>query len=146
MRVERLLLAFCFWPLVWLIGCSDEGEGDKCELEDADGIIGGTYTFALRVNDQSFEPIVFPGQNTADVTLTLTNQGTGVGGFSIDCLPTPNSDGCPTQSCFPDSHVIEPIAPGASATVVFKIPEVEGIYTFRALRDDDARTGQFIVQ
>jgi hypothetical protein len=146
MRIERLLPAFCFWLLLSLTGCSDDGEGDQCELEDADGIIGGNYTFALRVNDQSFDPIVFAGQNTADVTLTLTNQGTGVSGFSIDCLPTPNGDGCPTQSCFPNSHVVEPIAPGASATVEFKIPEVEGIYSFRALPNDDARTGQFIVQ
>ena len=129
-----------------MIGCSGDDGGDACELEDADGIIGGKYTFALRVNDDAFEPILFAAQNTAEVTLTLTNEGTTEGGFGIDCLPTPNDDGCATQSCFADSHVIEPLAPGASKTAVFKIPEVEGIHTFRALPGDDRRSGQFIVQ
>jgi len=146
MRIERIVAACSIGLLVLLTGCSGEDEGNKCELEDADGIIGGKYTFLLRVNDRSFEPIVFAGQNTADVTLTLTNQSTSVSGFSIDCLPTPNENGCATESCFPDSHVVEPIASGASATARFKIPEVEGIYTFRALSGDDARIGQFIVE
>jgi len=127
-------------------GCSGDEGGDACELEDADGIIGGKYTFELRVTDDAFDPIVFAGQNTAEVTLTLTNQGTTEGGFSIDCLPTPNDDGCATQSCFPDSHAITPLAPGTSQTVKFPIPEVEGIYAFRALPGDDRRTGQFVVQ
>jgi hypothetical protein len=146
MRTDWILAACTIGFLVLLTACSGEDEGNKCELEDADGIIGGKYTFALRLNDQSFEPIVFAGQNTADVTLTLTNQGTRDSGFSIDCLPTPNQNGCATESCFPDAHVIDPIASGTSATVEFKIPEVEGIYTFRALPGDDARVGQFIVQ
>jgi hypothetical protein len=137
---------FCFCSIAPLTGCSGEDEGDKCELEDADGIIGGSYTFALRVDDQKFVPIIIPAQNSADVTLTLTNQGTAPAGFSIDCLPTPNDDGCATEACFPESHAVAPIAAGASETVEFKIPEVEGIYTYRALAGDNARTGQFIVQ
>jgi hypothetical protein len=128
-----------------VVGCSGDDAGDPCELEDADGIIGGAYAFALRINDEAFNPILFAAQNTSDVTLTLTNEGTGQNAFSIDCLPTPNNDGCPAESCFPPSHVIEPIAPGSSETVEFKVPEVEGIYTFRALPGDQ-RTGQFIVQ
>lgn len=145
MTFARLLLSgFCF--LVPVTGCSDDDGGDACELEDADGIIGGEYTFALRVSDEAFDPILFAGQNTAEVTLTLTNQGTTEAGFSIDCLPTPNDNGCAKESCFPNSHVIQPIAAGASKTVVFKIPEVEGIHTFRALPGDDRRTGQFVVQ
>jgi hypothetical protein len=141
--LPRLL---CVCSIVVLGGCSGEDEGNKCELEDADGIIGGSYTFALRVDDQAFDPIILAGQNRAVVTLTLTNQGTEPAGFGIDCLPTPNSDGCATESCFPVSHTVAPIAAGASATVEFEIPEVEGIYTYRALDGDDARTGQFIVQ
>ena len=146
MAIARLRLMLCVCSIAVLTACSGEDEGDKCELEDADGVIGGSYTFVLRVDDQKFDPIIFAGQNTADVTLTLTNQGTGLAGFSIDCLPTPNSDGCAQQSCFPKSHAIAPIAPGTSETVVFKIPEVEGIHTYRALAGDNARTGQFIVQ
>jgi hypothetical protein len=129
-----------------LSACSGDDAGDKCELEDADGIIGGAYTFALRVDDQRFDPIILAGQNRAVVTLTLTNAGTMPNGFRIDCLPTPNDDGCATQSCFPEAHAIAPIAPGMSATVEFKIPEVEGIYTYRTLPGDDRRTGQFIIQ
>ena len=144
MSRTRALVLCCFWSLLTL-GCSGDDEGDACELEDADGVIGGKYTFALRVNEVTFDPILFTAQNTADITLTLTNQGTTESGFSIDCLPTPNDDGCATQSCFPESHAIEPIAAGASETVEFQVPEVEGIYTFRALPGDQ-RTGQFIVQ
>jgi hypothetical protein len=144
--IAQLLKILGFCSIAVLTACSGEDEGDKCELEDADGVIGGAYTFALRVDDQKFDPIIFSGQNTADVTLTLTNQGNGLAGFSIDCLPTPNSDGCAQESCFPESHAIAPIAPGASETAIFKIPEVEGIYTFRTLAGDNARTGQFVVK
>jgi hypothetical protein len=140
----RLLV--CVGSLLAFCGCSDGGAGDKCELEDADGIIGGSYTFMLRIDDNRFNPILLSGQNKADVTLTVVNEGTGQDGFSIDCLPTPNDDGCATESCFPVSHATGAIGPGSSATVKFKIPEVEGIYTFRALPDDDQRVGQFIVQ
>jgi hypothetical protein len=139
-------LLSCAWSLVALGGCSNGDAGDKCRLEDADGIIGGTYSFMLRFDDNGFAPILLSGQNTADVTLTLVNEGTGQAGFSIDCLPTPNDDGCATEACFPASHAIGAIVPGTSATSKFKIPEVEGIYTFRALPDDDQRLGQFIVQ
>ncbi len=143
-RAARLV--FFAWSLLLSSGCSDDDAGDKCQLEDADGIIGGSYTFTLRIDDQSFDPILFAGQNTADVTLTLVNEGTTENGFSIDCLPTPNGDGCATESCFPASHAIAPIAPGASATSKFEIPQVEGIHTFRTLPGDDRRLGQFVVQ
>jgi hypothetical protein len=146
MTTARFRRLFCRCSIVVLAGCSGEDEADRCELEDADGIIGGSYTFALRVDDRTFDPIILRGQNRAKVTLTLTNQGTAPAGFGIDCLPTPNSDGCATESCFPESHTIAPIAAGASETVEFEIPEVEGIYTYRALAGDGARTGQFIVQ
>jgi hypothetical protein len=132
--------------LAIVLGCSDDEAGGACELEDLDGIIGGAYTFALHVDDIGFEPRVIAVQNTAEITLTLTNDASTTSGFSIDCLATPNQDGCPAQSCFPDSHLIAPVAPGASATVHFRVPEVEGIYSFRALAEDDLRTGQIVVQ
>ncbi len=135
----------CF-ALALVLGCSNDDAGGACELEDLDGIIGGTYTFALHVDDAGFDPRVIAVQNTAEVTLTLTNDARSESGFSIDCLPTPNQDGCSTQSCFPDSHLIAPVAAGASATVHFRVPQVEGIYTFRALEQDDGRTGQIVVQ
>jgi hypothetical protein len=146
MTIARLWRLACACSIAVLTGCSGEDEGNQCELDDADGIIGGSYTFALRVDDQKFDRIILQGQNSADVTLTLTNQGTAPAGFSIDCLPTPNDDGCAIESCFPESHAIAPIAAGASETVVFEIPLVEGIHTYRALAGDSARTGQFIVQ
>jgi hypothetical protein len=125
--------------------CSD-GPHDACALEDQDGIIGGQDVFVLRVDDDGFDPIILTTQNDSDVTLTLENNGTAPAGFRVDCLPTPNDDGCAQQSCFPSEHAIDPIEPGGSATVNFEVPEVEGSYVYRALPGDDARTGQFIVQ
>ncbi len=145
MLLEHFSRALVIASCSAVAACSDPA-GDACELEDRDGIIGGEYTFVLRVDDVAFDPIVLAAQNSADVRLTLTNEGTGENGFRIDCLATPNDDGCAAESCFPDSHVIDPIAPGASQTVTFSVPEVEGIYTFRTLPVDDGRIGQFVVQ
>jgi hypothetical protein len=80
------------------------------------------------------------------VTLTLRNESSGEAGFLVDCLPTPNGDGCAQESCFPSEANVPPIAPGESATVKFKLPAVEGDYVYRARAGDDARTGQFILQ
>jgi hypothetical protein len=127
-----------------LPACSDD-PGDPCALEDQDGIIGGQDVFVLRVDDDAFDPIILAAQNRSDVTLTLENLGTAPAGFSVDCLPTPNDDGCAEESCFPAGHAIAPIPPGASATVQFQLPEVEGAYVYRAA-PGDTRTGQFILQ
>jgi hypothetical protein len=127
-----------------LAGCSDE-KGSACELEDQDGIIGGQAVFVLRVANDGFDPVILQAQNRSDVTLTLENQGTGEAGFSVDCLPTPNQDGCATESCFPAASTIAPIAPGETGTASFRVPDVEGEYKYRAAIGDDVRIGQFIV-
>jgi hypothetical protein len=131
--------------LLGMAGCGSDDTVDACALEDQDGIIGGTDVFVLRVADTGFDPIILTAQNQSDVTLTLENEGSSPAGFVIDCLPTPNQDGCAQESCFPAAARIEPIAPGASATTEFQLPAVEGEYVYRAL-DGDGRTGQFILQ
>jgi hypothetical protein len=122
-------------------GCSSSND-DVCAPDDADGVIGGDVTLALTAKDDAFEPTISKVQNLTNVTLTITNAGAKPHGFSIDCLATPNSNGCPAQSCFPAASTIAPIAPGGTVTLTFAVPRVEGIYTFRS----DVATGQLIVQ
>jgi hypothetical protein len=125
-----------------VLACSSDRDDDVCKPDDADGIASVDITVALTIDDTSFQPSIVKTQNMSHVKLTLTNAGTKPHGFSVDCLPTPNSDGCPTSSCFPVEAKIDPIAPGQSAKVEFTTPAVEGIYTFRS----DEATGQFILQ
>lgn len=139
------------WYLVALlvVACSgDDTDDDSCAPDDADGIVGVDITVALTVDDTTFSPAIVKTQNSSVVTLTLTNQGTRPHGFAIDCLETPNSRGCPARSCFPAEATISALAPGASVTVKFTSPAVEGIYTYRSTVDGDAAlgTGQFILQ
>ena len=132
-----------------VVACSSNGdEADVCAPDDADGIVGVEISVALTVNDGAFAPAIIKTQNKSTVTLTVTNQGSRPHGFTIDCLPTPNSRGCPTESCFPPEATIAAIAPGASATVKLETPAVEGIYTYRSTAEGDAAltTGQFILQ
>jgi hypothetical protein len=100
------------------------------------------------VDDTGFAPPIVKVQNKSLLALTVTNRGTRPHGFSVDCLPTPNARGCPTQSCFPDDATIAPLAPGASKTVKLATPAVEGIYTYRSHADGDTAltTGQLILQ
>jgi hypothetical protein len=143
----RRLCTLLLVPLsLVLAACSDDGEVDACALEDQDGIIGGTDVFVLRVTDTGFEPVILTAQNQSDVTLTLRNESSGQAGFMVDCLPTPNQDGCAQESCFPGEALIPAIAPGQSASAEFQLPAVEGEYVYRALAGDDTRTGQFILQ
>ena len=136
-----------------LVACSssdDDGDDDEdsCVPDDADGIVDQDITVALTVDDTTFGPAIVKTQNSSKVTLTLTNKGTRAHGFSIDCLPTPNQRGCPTESCFPAEAKVAPIAAGQTATVTFTSPAVEGIYTYRSTADGDSAlaTGQFILQ
>ncbi|HEY8040721.1 MAG TPA: hypothetical protein VIF15_13040 [Polyangiaceae bacterium] len=126
-------------------GTSSSGSG-ACGPGDSDGITGGSFTFDLAVTDTAFSPILLKAQNRAYVTLTLTNNGSRPHDLVIDCLATPNDNGCPATSCFADAG-IGAVAPGASATATFTTPNPEGIYDFRSdLPGDTALTGQFIVQ
>jgi hypothetical protein len=127
------------------------GDGGACAPSDQDGVVGVPAVFELYVNDDAFyrggdagtSPIL-TAENRSTVTLTLTNTGTRPHDFTIDCYPTPNTMGCPTKSCFPPASSIPSLAPGASATVTFKTPVVDGvIYTFRSNLPGDTQTGQF---
>ena len=125
-----------------LVGCTNDAS--VCS-PDSDGV-NGAFTFELAVDDTSFSPIVLEAQNVANVTLTITNHGTKSHDFVIDCLATPNDQGCPTTSCFEAGATFASIAPNASVTQSFTTPNPEGIYTFRSDVAGDAMTGQFVVQ
>jgi hypothetical protein len=137
-------------------GCGDPNDDDDpCAPDDADGVIGGAVTFELAVDDEGFSPMILTAQNAAKVTLTLRNDGTTPHSFVIDCIPTPNMNGCPTTSCFPAESSIPPVMPGASAMAVFEVPRVEGIHYFHSDVAGDtpgpcmagaAGCGQFIVK
>jgi hypothetical protein len=130
------------------IACSSEPEqNDACTPDDADGIIDEPATLLLTVSDTEFLPKVLAAQNTSEVTLIFRNDGTTPHSFVVDCKPTPNNDGCPTESCFPADSKIEPVPPGESVTIVFETPLVEGIYDFHSDVAEDAEftPGQFII-
>jgi len=132
------------------LACSssdDDKNDDLCTPDDADGIIDEPANPQVTVTDTEFSPKIITTQNSSHVTLTVKNEGTTPHGFVVDCLPTPNSDGCPTQSCFPAESQIDPVDPGHEVTVEFETPLVEGIYTFRSdgAGDTDLK-GQFIIQ
>jgi len=129
--------------LLLLAAC--DNAGSPCEA-DSDGIVGGSYTFDLQVDDDAFAPIILKAENLASVTLTVTNTGTKPHGFAVDCMPTPNDNGCPESSCFPDASTIGALLPDASTTTTFVTPNPEGIYTFRSPVAGDTQTGQFVVQ
>lgn len=140
-RVGLVLLA--------VVACSSsDADDDSCAPDDADGIVGVDITVALTVDDTAFTPSIVKTQNTSNVTLMLTNKGTKPHGFAVDCLPTPSSRGCPTQSCFPSDAAIAEVKPGGTVTVRFATPAVEGIYTYRSplAADTGIATGQFILQ
>jgi hypothetical protein len=142
----RALGAISLLRLASACSSSSDGGGDVCKPDDADGILGTKDTFQVEVTDDAFSPRVLASQNLTEVTLKLTNGGTTPHGFVIGCLQTPNDDGCPTESCFPDEAKIAPLDPGESKTVEFAVPLVEGIHTVSTGVDGDAAEGQFIVQ
>lgn len=132
--------------LLALLGCAPTSAGESCEPDDLDGVVGGDYTFALSVDDAKFSALILKTQNSSDVRLTLENRGTRPHDFRIDCLATPNHDGCPLESCFEPGAAIAELLPGQSGSAHFVTPQVEGIYTFRSTPDGDALLGQFVVQ
>ena len=129
-----------------LLGCGTDGSDDLCQPGDADGVIGGKYTFEVTVDDDAFKPLILKAQNTATVTIVLSNAGTVPHGFGVRCIDTPNDTGCPTRSCFPDEATIEPIEPGDKATTKFTLPRVEGIYPIYSTADGDSQEAQFVNQ
>ncbi len=127
---------------------SDDKHDEACMPDDADGVIDEPVKFLVTVTDTEFEPKILASQNSSQVTLILKNEGTTPHSLVVDCLPTPNDDGCPTQSCFPSDARIDSVEPGAEVKVVFESPLVEGIYKFYSdvPEDTELAPGQFIIQ
>src|SRR5258706_10856678 len=107
--------------VLFLLGCGDS-ERDVCGLDDADGVTGGDLVFDLTVGDDGFSPSILAAQDSSNITLTLRNAGTKPHGFTIDCMPTPNQNGCPMTSCFSDASSIAALVPGSIGTAKFVIP------------------------
>lgn len=128
------------------LGCSDSGADGGCQPGDQDGVIGGNYTFKVTVDDDAFTPTILKAQNTATVTVVLTNAGTKPHGFRVHCIDTPNDTGCPAESCFPEAATIDPVAPGESARTKFALPRPEGIYPISSSARGDSQEAQFVVQ
>jgi hypothetical protein len=143
-----LLLLAASAPCLACSSSDARNDDGTCTPDDADGIISEPAKLVVTVTDTGFSPKILTTQNTSDITLTLHNEGTRWHGFVVDCLPTPNADGCPLESCFPDDSRIAPLAPDESATIAFESPLVEGIYAFRsdAAEDSALEPGQFIIQ
>jgi hypothetical protein len=85
--------------------------------------------------------VILKAENNANVTIRLTNSGTKPHDLVVQCL---TANGCTT--CFPSASKIAGVAPGASASVTFAVPPVEGIYGFASDLPGDGFSGQFIVQ
>jgi len=128
--------------LVVAAACGSPAGTGACSPGDSDGVTGlngGTVLIDLTVSDGAFS-VGAPDsgsteanitvQNLANVTLTMTNVGARPHSFAVQCLPTPNGNGCPAQSCFPASADILGLKPGASATTSFMTPAQEGGYRF----------------
>jgi hypothetical protein len=130
-------------------GSSGDGDDNACTPGDQDGIVGGNNLVELTVSDTGFG-VGAPDsgstesnitvQNLAMVTLVMTNIGTKPHDFVIQCMPTPNTKGCPTQSCFPAAANIPAVQPGKSATAMFQTPATEGAYTFTSDEPGDTQT------
>lgn len=146
-----------FWfAVAALSSCgSPADDQDKCLPDDADGIVGGDAVFELTVDDAGFAPAILAAQNRTNVSLTLHNAGTRAHDFVIDCMPTPNDLGCPATSCFPPEAAISSVAPGASGSTTFVVPNPEGIYYYHSSLSGDAPPacsagasgcGQFIIK
>jgi hypothetical protein len=127
------------FPVLAIASCGSPNR-NVCQPDDADGVVGGSVTFEVTVDDLGFSPSILPAQNLTNVTLNLRNAGTRPHDFVVDCMPTPNDDGCPTSSCFPPSASIAAVEPGASAATTFITPNPEGIYYFHSDIPGDAET------
>jgi hypothetical protein len=129
--------------------CSDgSGSGDPCK-SDLNGASGGSHVVDLTVDDTAFsvgqsdsgsmQPNITI-ENASMVTLTMINVGSRSHDLVVQCLLTPNTIGCPMESCFPPGANIPPLQPGASATTSFMAPFKEGPYRFTSDVDGDTNT------
>lgn len=154
----RLLPAVFVLLAAALSACSsndDDLDGNACQPNDQDGVIGGRHVVMLTVSDDAFAVGgVGSGstqrnitiQNSSEVMLTLVNVGTTPHSFVIDCIDSELPSGCPQTSCFPPEAQIAPLDPGASATIEFVTPAVEGAYPFRSdVPGDEELIGRFVL-
>ncbi|MDP9037614.1 MAG: hypothetical protein M3O50_22685 [Myxococcota bacterium] len=143
-------LATRFSCAVLLAACSNTPSGDPCGA-DQNGVQGGQQSIELTVSDTAFtvgaadsgpgEPNITV-ENSAIVTLTMSNVGTRPHDFVVQCMATPNASGCSPQSCFPPEAGIPALQPGTSRTTVFVAPIREGTYGFVSdLPGDTLSTG-----
>ncbi len=144
--------AFLGFTALCSVGCSssDENDDSGCAPDDHDGVLGGNVTVQVSVSDTAFavggvnsgssEPNISI-QNSAVVTLTLTNTGTKPHDMTISCLPTELPASCMNpSSCFPMEANVAPLMPGESKTVTFTAPVLEGAYQFVSDVDGDTTT------
>lgn len=143
--------------LLVVVGCSsssgttaagDEGDDDGVCFPDNDGTTGdvdGIPMFNLIVDDTGFSKMLLTSQNSAMVTVTLTNTGTTPHGFKVGCTSvTPAYPsvpaGCPTTACFdPTAAAIPPLNPGQTATIMFVTPVPDNlIYPFTSNEPADS--------
>jgi len=160
--MKRLVAATCVGLSLTALNCgTKKDDDDPCSTGDQDGVGGGNNVELVSVSDTGFtvggvdsgstEPNIAV-ENLANVTLTLTNTGTKPHDMVIQCIPTGLPASCmnPT-SCFPNPAdagstsntvtLIPALAPGASQTITFVTPPVEGVYDF--ISDVPADNTQF---
>jgi len=139
--------------LLLAAGCSSSSGGgdnadDSCTPGDNDSVAGGPFTALVNVSDTAYSVggvdsgstspnVAF--ENLDTVTLTLTNVGTRPHDLVAQCIPTGLPAMCSLQtSCFPGNPaslagyitIVPSVEPGASMTVTFAAPLVEGAYSF----------------
>lgn len=125
-------------------GTLDAGDDAGACLFNNDGLSGGDFAVDLTVDDTGFSKDVIATGNDAQITLTLTNNGTKPHGFEVECTSLapayPNVPaGCPTTTCFPSSSTISPLSPGASQTITFETPTPDGlVYPFKSSEPGDS--------
>lgn len=150
-RRQLAAMAACIGLSLAVVRCSSNPPGgDPCN-PDENGVTGsGTTVVLLEVSDTAFKVGTAEGgppepnitaENVASVQLTLTNVGTRPHDFVIQCQPTPNTNGCTTQSCFPADASIPSLKPGEKATRSFVTPIHEGNYPFISDLPGDTTAG-----
>jgi hypothetical protein len=127
--VLTMLLSFSLLHCSSTSNSGASGDGGSCPSGGGDAS-GKSATLAVSVSDTAFSPSMLTADNLSTVTLTLTNTGTRPHGFAVQC--------------FPPSSVVQPIGPGASATITFVVPNPEGTYNFSSNASGDTMTGQFV--
>jgi hypothetical protein len=148
MRAGRIILIAAAALLSFGVAvsrCASKKSTASTCAEVGDGISGGAAALVVIVDDDGFRPRIVTAQDKARVTLTLKNEGTRPHGFSVECVPTPDLGGCPSESCFPDNAAIGPIPPGGNATKTFVAPDLERLYPIRSTAHGDTIAGQFKV-